>query len=264
MRKMISPGIVILIGAIISALGAWWAYHKQDRDRLQFERDLRQKSDEIASLYQTLAKSQRELREKADSQVQIQQELVKKSDEVAQLNREIAQAQRDLRFKSDEIAELNRTIAASVTGGDSFCYIDMSSYGANEALLMLVHQGRFPLYDISIRIVDLQKFDLIKNIPTLEALSSAQVTLRAGNLAPNQSSLLTKLPLPNTDLQAFNIFISARNGFVDQLLRARRLHGRWIFASKVMRGYKNDEVLLEKIDEGFPRNKQGQVDWQAC
>jgi hypothetical protein len=59
------------------------------------------------------------------------------------------------------------------------------------------------------------------------------------------------------------IFISARNGFVDQLLRARRLHGRWIFASKVMRGYKNDEVLLEKIDEGFPRNKQGQVDWQA-
>jgi len=47
--------------------------------------------------------------------------------------------ERELRKKSDEIAALNRQIAASVTGGDSFCYVQFGSLGVaepNTAILM--------------------------------------------------------------------------------------------------------------------------------
>jgi hypothetical protein len=173
---------------------------------------------------------------------------------------EQARSERELRAKSEEIAELNRTIAASVTGGDSFCYLDLDPYSATSSLLTLTHQGKFPLYDISIRVVDLQKFDLVKDIRTLEALNQAQVILNAGNLGPGQSRLFGEWPLPKLDRQDFNIFISARNGFITELLRRRRINGRWQSAVKVTRDGDN-ALLFERVDPDFPRDEKGQVQW---
>ena len=60
-----------------------------------------------------------------------------------------AQFERELRAKSDEIAELNRTIVASVTGGNSFCYLAfaLGDGTTNSFPLMLVHEGDYPIYD---------------------------------------------------------------------------------------------------------------------
>src|SRR5262245_49338891 len=101
------PMILLLLGAILSAAGAFIATYKQNR-------------------------------EKAQSAIQR------------------AQFESELRAKSDEIAELNRTIAKSITGGDSYCYLRLANLHSQGALLNLIHQGKYPLYDISIRIVDLQ------------------------------------------------------------------------------------------------------------
>jgi hypothetical protein len=46
-----------------------------------------------------------------------------------------AQFERELRTKSDEIAGLNRQIAQSITGGDSYCYLRLSSIGPASALV---------------------------------------------------------------------------------------------------------------------------------
>ncbi|MHC4277591.1 MAG: hypothetical protein ACYSWY_08925 [Planctomycetota bacterium] len=69
---------------------------------------------------------------------------------------EQAKFERVLRTKSDEIAQLNTKIASAVTGGDSFCYLDLAigDGTTNTPALMLVHQGEYPVYDVSVRIVD--------------------------------------------------------------------------------------------------------------
>jgi hypothetical protein len=64
---------------------------------------------------------------------------------------ERSEFERALRKKSEEIADLNRQIAASVTGGDSFCYLEFGSLGVaepNMAILMLLHKGKYPMYEV--------------------------------------------------------------------------------------------------------------------
>ena len=64
----------------------------------------------------------------------------------------------DLRVKSDEIAKLNKEIVNQTIGGDSFCYLSVGSIDNQEniGILVVVHQGKHPLYDVNARIVDLQ------------------------------------------------------------------------------------------------------------
>jgi hypothetical protein len=175
------------------------------------------------------------------------------------------QSERLLRLRSDEIAELNRTIAASVTGGDSFCYLALSlgDEAANSPLLAVVHQGNYPLYDVQIRVVDLEKFDLIKDHLTLEAMTQTETVLNMGNLSPNQAAMIGTWQLPNADQQRYNIFIHARNGFVTQMIRLRRVEGRWKSATKVTRGFGEQEAaLFERVDAEFPRGEGGEVQWE--
>jgi hypothetical protein len=281
---MISPAIVILIGAIVAALGAWWASNKQERDnaqaanaRAEFERELRaksdeqaesqrqlrKKSDEIASLYQTLAESQRELREKADIQVEAQQELAKKSDEIADLNRQIADAQRDLRSKSDEIAELNRQISHSLTGGDSYCYIRFMLGDTDSARMMLLHQGKYPLYDVSLRMWDPNDYGPGSEKLSFEELTKKDLIVNLGNLSPNQATLLGKVQLPQTGIKDFALSFGSRNGFVEEVIKLRRINGQWVAAYRVRSQQPDGSavVLFEEIAKDFPLGKDGKVEW---
>lgn len=74
--KMSTPAILVLIGAVLSAVGGFWAASRQQRAAIA-------------------AAEQR------------------------------SEFERELRAKSDEIAALNRQIASSVTGGDSYPYVDV-------------------------------------------------------------------------------------------------------------------------------------------
>jgi hypothetical protein len=56
----------------------------------------------------------------------------------------------------------------------------------------------------------------------------------------------------------FNIFFNARNSFVTQLLRLRKINNQWVYATKVIRDNKN---LFEKIDDNFPKSNDGTISW---
>jgi hypothetical protein len=171
--------------------------------------------------------------------------------------------ERELRQKSEEIAALNREIKDSVIGGDSFCHIVLSNLSARTALLGVINQGRYPLYDVSIRIVDLEKFDRFGGTFTLENMAQTDTLLSVGNLGPSHTAMWRKWPLPDADQQRYNTFISARNGFVTQILRLRRVNGEWKSATKVQRDIDpNAIVLYERIDPEFPRDAAGQVQWE--
>ena len=168
--------------------------------------------------------------------------------------------------KSGETAEIHKQIASSFTGGASFAYIVPTFFDPthNSPMLILVHRGEYPLYDLTVRILDMATFD--KMVRPNNAYSDKlreEVQVSISNIAPNQTSMLKTVQL-GSDPLSWNLFFSARNGFFTELLRVRRVGNEWKTAVKVIRtpSSSNEQMLFEKIDSGYPRSEDGQVDWK--
>ena len=166
--------------------------------------------------------------------------------------------------KSGDTAEINKQLASSVPGGVSFAYIIPSFFDPthNSPMFTLVHQGEYPLYDLTVRILDISTFDNImgQNNSYSDKLKD-EVQLSVSNIAPNQTSMLKTVQLGSGPLR-WNLFFSARTGYFTELLRVRRVGNEWKTALKVIRTRSpKNEVLLEKIDSGYPLSKDGQVEW---
>jgi hypothetical protein len=174
----------------------------------------------------------------------------------------------ELREKSNEIAELNRRIASSVTGGDSFCYLSIGSINdqTNVSMLTVVHQGEYPLYDVSLDITDLQKFRQVTATGplTFDQMSSYRTTLQVGNVIPNSGMTLRPWQLPNSDEQDYNVRIWARNGVASQKIRLRRINGGWKSATQVRKlsaDQTDSQLVREQVGPDFPLNDRGEVEW---
>lgn len=176
---------------------------------------------------------------------------------------EQTKSERYLKEKNQEIADLNKQISMSITGGDSFCYIGHPLDGSqgDKLLPAIVQQGEYPLYDVNLRIVDLEKSDLLQKngLSFVEAMNQSQTIINVGNMPASSAQMLSTLDLTNQNVVRYNVFISARNGFVTQLIRLQKINGIWKGAMKVER---NGQKLLEKINPNYPRNSQGEIDWK--
>jgi hypothetical protein len=75
--------------------------------------------------------------------------LQSKSDKIAELSQQNIEL-------SSELSKTNKEIAATVTGGDSFCYLfPLPSFGKLNTLdFNLQHMGKYPVYDAFIRVWD--------------------------------------------------------------------------------------------------------------
>jgi hypothetical protein len=164
-----------------------------------------------------------------------------------------------------EPAEINKQLTSAVTGGASFAYIIPSFFDPthNSPMLTLVHRGEYPLYDLTVRILDMATFDSIgRQNDSYSDKVKAEVQSSVSNIAPNQTSMLKTVQLSTTPL-SWNLFFNARNGFFTEFLRVRRVGNEWKTALKVIRtrSPSKNEVLLEKIDSGYPLSKDGHVEW---
>ena len=162
-------------------------------------------------------------------------------------------------------AERKKPGAPSISGSTSFAYIIPTFFDPthNTPMLTLVHQGEYPLYDLTVRILDMDTFErkVQQNNSDFDKLRE-EVQMSVGNIAPNQTSLLKTVQLDSDPLR-WNLFFSARTGFFTELLRVRRVGNEWKTALKVIRTRTSgiDQVLLERIDSGYPLGKDGQVEW---
>lgn len=245
---MTGPAILIFAGAIAIALGGFWASHRQEVEKTKSALEK--------------AEFERELRRRGDEQIILQRNLLEKTNEIAGLYRDIAKKSQIISNKSDEITNLNREILATGIGGESFCYMStMLKQGIPN--FVLVHQGKYPLYDLHARIVDLDKFEeFVKPAPTLENLQKSEVNVTLGNIAPNQANFLTAISFYPKQASRFNIFFSARNGFFTQILRIKKVGTEWKTALKVTREKNGkEETFFEKIDDGYPLNEKGLIQW---
>lgn len=152
-----------------------------------------------------------------------------------------------------------REITHHTTGGDSFCYFGVGVDG-NTATWTAVHQGKYPLYNVGARIVDLSKFHEAMNSGNPFA---ADTNVRIGDIAQNQASMMLSMDLGSGDSRDFNIFFSARNGFFTQLLRFRRVGGQWLSATSVTSmalAALDSNPVLHRIADGYPVDANGKPD----
>ena len=144
------PVYLALTGAFLSAIGAYWSSRNQANESEQnakLYKQLADKSNEIAEyakkqertseenakLYRQLAEQSDEITGYAKKQerasedvIKIQQKLGEKADIQIQKTEEIARLNADLAESQKEIARLSKDITNNVTGGDSFCYMNLS------------------------------------------------------------------------------------------------------------------------------------------
>ncbi|MFO1291014.1 MAG: hypothetical protein U1E82_10445 [Nitrosomonas sp.] len=202
-----ASAIMILFGAVLAAVGAFWTSHKQGR----FEADLQEK----------------------------QRMLEEKSEEIISLNR--------------KIAVLSYHTMNMVTGGDSYAYIlfsDNQSQSAENVQLrniLLIHEGRYPLYDLSIQIADIDHLKDVKVFPVGNIGSTQHIKHWPLNHAIN-------FDLSEKQSQRFNIFFYSRNGTWYQQMIYKKLEGRWLLATRVVRPNETGgiDVLFKNISPDFP------------
>jgi hypothetical protein len=168
-------------------------------------------------------------------------------------------SQKELSVKTQELAELQDQTFSMVTGGDSFPYVSLPK---NQTMFFIHNTFDFPLYDMVVRVVDVDKLHrLRKTLDTFEQIMGASKFLKVGNLSPNTSQSLDYLPDMNStggSQRRFNFFITARNGYFVEELRHRKIKGLWKSALRVKKGKKE---VFQKIDPEFPRNERSEVEW---
>jgi hypothetical protein len=167
----------------------------------------------------------------------------------------------EIRQKNEEIAHLQHEAANIVTGGDSFCWMQLSmSDGPDRpAQPVFVHIGQYPLYDVTARIVDV---DAIMKAPSLSGSVDFGITLSIGNMTPGFAMITgTRLPQTSGSTLNYNVFFVARNGSWTQLIRMRRIEGGWVTATKVVSGMDHPKEVIREVNNGFPLNADGDVNW---
>lgn len=188
----------------------------------------------------------------------LNKEVLYRSQEIVSLNQKLV-------VKSDKIADLNRELMGSVIGGDSFCYLLPVSSSGKISGFILKSKGKYPLYDLSFRIIDLDKSDaLLKEGLSLDNfLNDTIYQKNVGVLKSHSAKYYSeKMLVEAKDLVRLKIFFDARNGGFDQLLRMHKVDNEWQFIFKVVKFKGNKEtVLMENIPDGYPRNAKGQVQW---
>lgn len=151
-----------------------------------------------------------------------------------------------------ERAELGRETAEKrvvdlLTGGDAFVYVAPSTKGG----LIVINPTEFPIYDLNVRIVDLDRRD-----STVERRSTlvGEEHFSIAAMAPREARLMRPNWLGTDRLEAnFNIFVHARNGQTVQTIKFRTVNGKTLSAFQVLRN--NDfhyKTLLTEVDNWFP------------
>lgn len=165
--------------------------------------------------------------------------------------------------KNEELKALALRTVDTVTGGSSVCYL--MPYGRVGPTAMVTPHGSFPLYEVVVRVTDLERFEEIRarNEAMPNYFAAEIATLRIGEVAPGLSRMLpVELFIHHGDRRGWNVFFTARNGNWTQLIRMRRIGNEWRMATRVLRANGRD-IAFELVVDGYPLLPDGSVEWNA-
>lgn len=188
------------------------------------------------------------------------------SEEAVRIGTLNTQLESQLLEHSKAITDLSKQAISTATGGDSFCYLHVQpTESGTEWVPSFFHSGKYPIYGVQTRVVDLEKFrEILKEHQRLTFRDASETLINVGDMTVGTSLPMWNIRIPWSDApaHAFNVFFSGRNGLWDQQIRLRKINGQWVRATIVQkRTGKKSEILFSQIDQSFPRNAKGQVNW---
>ena len=176
--------------------------------------------------------------------------------------------QTKLLAQEETISGLAKRGIGSVTGGNSFCYLKLLSRDTQDGSFVLLSEGEFPLYEISIQAVDvgsLEDLRIRRGVPawSFEEMESMTTYLQIATIPSHTAKTGIHIPIRNGTKADFNIFFSARNGFWSELVRLRKVNGLWTQATKVQvdfAGARTEQHRLPwtAVEQNFP---QSELNW---
>jgi len=144
----------------------------------------------------------------------------------------------------DKLEDKTRDLVNHITGGDSYCYMNVMADSVN---WMAFHEGEHHLQNLSARVCDI---DIEMEGPSWWQVANTNVSI--GTLFKGMCTQCLTMPL-NGRHRRFNIFFTASNGSFLQELRLKHVGAnRWATATRVSRNVDDQQVILfERIDPDF-------------
>ncbi len=152
---------------------------------------------------------------------------------------------------TDRLERSTKELVGHITGGGGAIYIKVLMHSDGDTEWMALHQGFEPytMYNVSVRILDEELF----------ASGAHQDNyFEIGDMSLGTGRKVYSTNLGDGDFRRFFVYIIARNGHVTQNILFRRVNGDWVKASRVESPHR--PVFIE-VDDGFPRDIRGEVDW---
>ena len=141
---------------------------------------------------------------------------------------------------------------SQLTGSNSYAVL---MYAPGQGFLLFAHEGKYPLYGVSARIVDTDQLRT-----NLQGITIAVGDMIRGH--GNNESIPTGIPTSGDHFNA-NVFFTARNGDWTELLRVVQVNDGWARAIRVMGRFtslRKETILCETIDPKFPRKPEKLLD----
>jgi len=173
------------------------------------------------------------------------------------------------------------------TGDGGYCYLSYMMKTSNALKFTISNDGEYPLYDVTLEITDLNRWDEIKSqhpevFKQSESLltnelademvdwqKQTKVDLVVGNIRPDESRWLWDAPIPKDELQRYFISIWARNGYFEQeVLLRKQDNGSFIAAFRLWRGSLREvngkfksQFLKEEVPDDFRHYYPTGIPW---
>jgi hypothetical protein len=176
--------------------------------------------------------------------------------------------------KTGRAADAAREAVATITGGDSWAYVEMIAGSSPRVVLPNLRVvGRYALRRVELRILDHRKYKEMlsadKSITISKLLASKFGTVRNfGDISPQNGIVLDETcgidTNPDTD-KNYDFEILALSGSWKEFLRFRKINGSWERAIRVVERNANmpnaeGKQLMEERSAGFP-TVNGAIDW---
>jgi hypothetical protein len=169
---------------------------------------------------------------------------------------------------TDRNLKTSKEIWSATTGGDSFPVVIALPYPGPEQDFTVSVDGKYALRDIQIQIVDTDAMNnglrtLTRQPTPSEVYSFGRRDFPIGDLSVKQTRVILYAQTTFPIKSHYQIFSSALNGSWLEELRITRLdNGEIVSATRVFaNGWENDHPVFVKVDEHYPRNTDGSVNW---
>jgi len=189
------------------------------------------------------------------------------STETVRIGRINSALQERLLDQTKTIVDLSKESINTAIGGDSFGHIEVLRPWAPDSITpVFIHQGKYPLYGVIARFTDQEKWRKMSELPSRLSTSdllSYFPERHIGDTTEIRALRLAPIPISNNAEHSFNISFTARNRSWVQSLKLISIDGKYFVATQVhsTKGQKRDKLLHEHIDDGFPRNEKGEIEW---